>query len=67
MHRFHRRLACLSLAGLLSLPLARTASAVSYSDLPESHWAYADMIHADHYSGDAMGAVRYAETVFGKN
>lgn len=46
MHRFHRRLACLSLAGLLSLPLARTASAVSYSDLPESHWAYADMIHA---------------------
>ena len=28
---------------------------------------YADMIHADHYSGDAMGAVRYAETVFGKN
>ena len=46
MHRFHRRLACLALAGLLSLPLARTASAVSYSDLPESHWAYADMIHA---------------------
>lgn len=27
---------------------------------------YADMIHADFYSGDAMGAVRYAETVFGK-
>ena len=24
---------------------------------------YADMIHADFYSGDAMGAVRYAETV----
>ena len=26
---------------------------------------YADMIHADHYSRDAMGSVRYANELFG--
>ena len=28
---------------------------------------YAEMIHADYYSKDAMASVRYAEEIFGGN
>ncbi|WP_297213836.1 S-layer homology domain-containing protein [uncultured Flavonifractor sp.] len=41
-----RRIQSLILAGALALSLALPAAASGYSDLPESHWAYSDLMEA---------------------
>lgn len=41
-----RRTQCLLLAGALALTLTVPALAAGYSDLPESHWAYSDLMEA---------------------
>lgn len=46
MKKWSRGLACLLLAAALGLPLTVPASAAKYADLPESHWAHDDMLHA---------------------
>ena len=46
MKKWRQGLVCLLLAAVLALPLAVPASAAGYADLPESHWAHDDMIHA---------------------
>ena len=41
-----RRAQSLLLAGVLALSLSVPALAAEYTDLPESHWAYEDMMQA---------------------
>ena len=41
-----RRTQCLLLTGALALTLTVPALAAGYSDLPESHWAYSDLMEA---------------------
>ena len=41
-----RRIQSLILAGALALTLAVPALAAGYKDLPESHWAYSDLMEA---------------------